>query len=60
MGWKPSAKQAQDLEERGYFTVPNVVSRQTAAEMLGVIKNAILTPGSGRRHDRCRPDGSHE
>ena len=44
MGWKPSAKQAQDLEERGYFTVPNVVSRQTAAEMLGVIKNAILTP----------------
>ena len=44
MGWKPTAKQAQDLEERGYFIVNNVVSRQTATEMLGVIKNAILTP----------------
>ncbi len=44
MGWKPNAKQARDYEERGYFTVENVVSRQTAAEMLGVIKNAILTP----------------
>ncbi len=44
MGWKPTAQQAQQYEERGYFTVPNVISRQTAAEMLGVIKNAILTP----------------
>ncbi len=44
MGWKPTAEQAQQYEERGYFTVPNVVSRQTAAEMLGVIKNAIMTP----------------
>ncbi len=44
MAWKPTAEQAQQYEERGYFTVPNVVSRQTAAEMLGVIKNAILTP----------------
>ena len=47
MGWKPTAKQAQDLEERGYFTVNNVVSRQAATEMLGVIKNAILTPDTG-------------
>ena len=47
MGWKPTAKQAQDLEERGYFTVNNVVSPQTATEMLGVIKNAILTPDTG-------------
>lgn len=44
MGWKPTAQQAQQYEERGYFTVPNVVSQQTATEMLGVIKNAILTP----------------
>ena len=44
MGWKPTAQQAQQYEERGYFTVPDVVSRQTATEMLGVIKNAILTP----------------
>ena len=44
MAWEPTAEQKQNYEERGYFTVPNVVSRQTAAEMLGVIKNAILTP----------------
>ena len=44
MGWKPSAKQAQDLEERGYFIVENVIPKQTATEMLGVIKNAILIP----------------
>ncbi len=44
MGWKPTAQQAQQYEERGYFTVPNVISSQTAAEMLGVIKNAIMTP----------------
>ncbi len=44
MGWQPTAEQKRNYEERGYFTVPNVVSRTTAAEMLGVIKNAILTP----------------
>ncbi|MCY4071640.1 MAG: phytanoyl-CoA dioxygenase family protein [Chloroflexi bacterium] len=44
MGWEPTEEQKRNYEERGYFTVPNVVSRQTAAEMLGVIKNAILTP----------------
>ena len=44
MGWKPSAEQKRNYEERGYFTVNNVVSRQTATEMLGVIKNAILMP----------------
>ena len=44
MGWQPTAEQRQDYEERGYFTVENVIPRQTATEMLGVIKNAILTP----------------
>jgi len=44
MSWEPTAEQKQNYEERGYFTVPNVVPRQTAAEMLGVIKNAIMTP----------------
>ena len=47
MGWQPNAGQKQQYEERGYFTVENVVPRQTAAEMLGVIKNAILTPETG-------------
>ena len=47
MAWQPTAEQKQVYEERGYFTVENVVSRQTAAEMLGVIKNAIMTPETG-------------
>ena len=60
MGWQPTAEQKRNYEERGYFTVPNVVSRQTAAEMLGVIKNAILTPETDDiRHGR-RPHGPHE
>ena len=46
MSWEPSAEQKQSYEERGYFIVENVVSRQTAAEMLGVIKNAIMTPAT--------------
>ena len=44
MSWEPSAEQKKSYEERGYFKVDNVIPRQTAAEMLGVIKNAILTP----------------
>ncbi len=44
MGWQPTAEQKRNYEERGYFTASNVVSPQTAAEMLGVIKNAILMP----------------
>ena len=47
MSWTPSAEQAKQYEERGYFVVEDVVSRQTAAEMLGVIKNAIMTPEMG-------------
>lgn len=47
MSWQPNAEQKRDYAERGYFTVENVVSRQMAAEMLGVIKNAILTPETG-------------
>ena len=44
MTWQPTSEQLKTYEERGYFTVENVVPRQTAAEMLGVIKNAIMTP----------------
>ncbi len=47
MTWQPTSEQKRRYEERGYFTVENVVSKQTAAEMLGVIKNAILTPETG-------------
>ena len=47
MGWQPTAEQKRHYEERGYFTAPNVIPKQTAAEMLGVIKNAIMTPETG-------------
>ena len=47
MSWEPTAEQKRIYEERGYFTVENVIPRQTATEMLGVIKNAILTPEMG-------------
>ena len=47
MGWQPTAEQKRNYEERGYFTVENVIPRQTASEMLGVIKNAIMTPEMG-------------
>ena len=44
MAWEPTEEQRRNYEERGYFTVENLIPRQTAAEMLGVIKNAIMTP----------------
>jgi hypothetical protein len=44
MNWKPTDKQLDDWNTRGYFVVKDVVSRQTATEILGVIKNAILMP----------------
>ena len=44
MTWKPSAEQLQQWEDCGYFIVENVVSQQTATEMLGVIKNVIMMP----------------
>lgn len=44
MNWKPNDEQLQQWHDQGFFVVRNVVSRQTAHEMLGVIKNAILTP----------------
>ena len=55
MSWKPSAEQLQQWEERGYFVVENVVPRQMAAEMLGVIKNAIMMPETGDVHTDADP-----
>ncbi len=55
MSWQPNAEQLQQWQERGYFTVENVVSRQTAAEMLGVIKNAIMTPETGELQTDADP-----
>jgi ectoine hydroxylase-related dioxygenase (phytanoyl-CoA dioxygenase family) len=42
--WQPTPEQAQQFESKGYFILRNVVSRDTAIEVRGVIKNMILTP----------------
>jgi ectoine hydroxylase-related dioxygenase (phytanoyl-CoA dioxygenase family) len=44
MNWKPTDEQLQEWNDRGFFIAKDVVSRQMATEMLGVIKNAILMP----------------
>ena len=40
--WQPTDEQVQNWEEKGYFTLPGVVTPDQAAEMRGVIKNIIL------------------
>ena len=42
--WSPTADQARRYEEDGYFIVRNVIPRETAAELRGVIKNTVLMP----------------
>ncbi len=42
----------RDFEEQGYFIVRNVIDRDAAMEVRGVIKNNILTPEVGGVVDR--------
>ncbi len=42
--WSPTAEQARQYEQDGYFTVRNVIPQETATELRGVIKNTILMP----------------
>ncbi|MXY92596.1 MAG: phytanoyl-CoA dioxygenase family protein [Caldilineaceae bacterium SB0664_bin_27] len=42
--WSLSAEQARKYENDGYFTVRNVIPKETAAELRGVIKNTVLMP----------------
>lgn len=42
--WTPTAEQARQFEEDGYFIVRNVIPQASAAECRGVIKNTILMP----------------
>lgn len=44
MTWKPTSEQLEHWNDRGFFIAKDIVSRQIATEMLGVIKNAILMP----------------
>lgn len=49
--WTPTAAQAQQYEDDGYFILRNAVPRDTAIEVRGVIKNMILTPVPDVRAD---------
>lgn len=40
--WHPTPKQAQQFEKGGYFIQRNVIPRDVAIELRGVIKNTIL------------------
>jgi len=42
--WSLSAEQARQYEDDGYFIVRNVIPKETAAELRGVIKNTVLMP----------------
>ena len=51
MSWQPTPEQKAHYEEHGYFVIDNVVDRETAIEMRGVIKNTILMPEPETRAD---------
>ncbi len=42
--WSLTAAQAKQYENDGYFIVRNVIPKETAAELRGVIKNTVLMP----------------
>jgi len=42
--WQPTDEQARQWREQGYFIVRNVIPKETAIELRGIIKNAILMP----------------
>ena len=49
--WTPSEEQKQQWEEHGYFVLRNVVPRDLAIDMRGVIKNELLKPEPEGRPD---------
>ena len=42
--WQPTPEQKTNWEEQGYFIIRSVIPRDLALQLLGVIKNVILTP----------------
>lgn len=49
--WQPTDEQAEQWQDRGYFIIRNVIPRDVAQQLLGVIKNAILTPEPDAKAD---------
>lgn len=46
--WKPTTKQKRQYETEGYFILRNIISRDLAAELRGVIRNVIMLPEPGK------------
>jgi len=46
--WQPTIKQKTQYETEGYFTLRNIISRDLAAELRGVIRNVIMLPEPGK------------
>ena len=42
--WSPTVEQQEQYEHDGYFIAHNVIARESAIELRGVIKNTILMP----------------
>lgn len=49
--WHPTNEQAAQWEEQGYFILRNVIPRDLAIELRGVIKNTILMPEPDTKAD---------
>lgn len=50
-----SDDQLQQWHDRGYFIVRNVIDRDEAMEIRGVLRNRILTPDVQTRRDEMDP-----
>ena len=42
--WQPTQEQQAQFEDQGYFIIRNIIPRDLAIELRGVIKNTILMP----------------
>lgn len=49
--WQPTEEQLESWETKGYFVIRNVIPRDTAIELRGVIKDTILKPDPGVKAD---------
>ena len=45
--WQPSPVQKTQYETEGYFILPNLISKDVAAQLRGVIRNHIMLPDPG-------------
>ena len=46
--WKPTTRQKTQYETEGYFILRNIISRDLAAQLRGVIRNVIMLPEPGK------------